>query len=90
MRYKNADKVLPKALMDEVQQYIQGEYLYIPKAEGTKKKWGDNTGARRMISIRNDAIRQGYQNGKSMEDLAKAYYLSVSSIKRIVYGKSNK
>jgi hypothetical protein len=40
LNYKNATQILPKELMDEVQKYIQGEYLYIPKAEGTKKKWG--------------------------------------------------
>lgn len=87
MKYKNAKGVLPKELIKEVQQYIQGEYLYIPKAEGSRKKWGDNSGYRRELSQRNDLIRQEFQRGSSIEELAEAYYLSINTIKKIVYGK---
>lgn len=30
MRYKNANKVLPTELIEQIQQYVQGEYIYIP------------------------------------------------------------
>lgn len=89
MKYKNAKKVLPKELMDEVQKYIQGEYLYIPKAEGNRKKWGDNSGYRRSLSIRNDSIRKEYKDGATIFELAENYFLSENTIKKIVYVKNN-
>lgn len=57
MKYKSAKDILPQDLMDEVQKYIQGEYLYIPNAEGSKKKWGEKSGARRELTLRNNEIR---------------------------------
>lgn len=87
MKYKNAKEILPKDLMDEVQKYIEGEYLYIPKAEGTRKKWGDNSGYRRNLSMRNDSIRKEYINGATISELANKYYLSENTIKKIVYVK---
>ena len=74
--------------MDEVQKYIQGEYLYVPKAEGTRKKWGDNSGYRRNLSMRNDNIRREYRDGVTVSDLAERYYLSENKKKKIVYVKS--
>lgn len=87
MKYRNAKRILPKELMDEVQQYIQGEYLYIPKAEGTRKKWGDKSGYRRSLSVRNDCIRKEYEHGATIIELAENYYLSENTIKKIVYVK---
>jgi len=88
LKYKNAEQILPKELMDEVQKYIQGEYLYIPKAEGTRRKWGDNSGYRRDLSMRNDSIRKEYIDGAGISDLANKYYLSENTIKKIVYVKN--
>jgi Mor family transcriptional regulator len=88
LKYRNGNQILPKGLMDEVQKYIQGEYLYIPKAEGTKRKWGDNSGYRRDLSIRNDCIRKEYGDGATISDLVDAYYLSENTIKKIVYVKN--
>lgn len=88
MKYNNAKEVLPKELMDEVQKYIQGEYLYIPKAEGTRKKWGHNSGYRRTLSIRNDEIRKAFKKGATIDELADQYYLSQNTIKKIVYQKN--
>ena len=33
MKYKNAAAVLPTELIEEIQKYIQGEFLYIPKKD---------------------------------------------------------
>ncbi|XMB86042.1 CD3324 family protein [Mycoplasmatota bacterium WC44] len=90
MKYRKAEKVLPKGLMDEVQKYIQGEYLYIPKADGSRKKWGEKSGARKELSIRNDRIRSMFKEGKTIHELANIYYLSENSIKKIVYIKTAK
>ena len=33
MKYKNAAKILPEELITKLQEYVQGEYLYIPIKE---------------------------------------------------------
>ncbi|MFR2839710.1 MAG: hypothetical protein ACLTBU_11525 [Zhenhengia sp.] len=30
MKYRKAESVLPQELLKQIQQYIQGEYVYIP------------------------------------------------------------
>ncbi|HID9581493.1 hypothetical protein [Clostridioides difficile] len=30
MKYKNAQLILPDALVKELQSYVQGEYIYVP------------------------------------------------------------
>lgn len=87
MEYKSAEKILPKALMDEVQKYIQGECIYIPKADGSRKKWGEKSGARKELAQRNETIRAYFKNGATIESLSEKFYLSINSIKKIVYSK---
>lgn len=49
MKYENADYVLPAELVQHIQQYIQGTYLYIPVQEEYKKPWGACSGSRAML-----------------------------------------
>ena len=84
MKYKNAQEILPDHLLKELQQYVSGETIYIPNAQG-KKHWGETSGARTYYKERNAQIRQKYEDGYSMEELADAYNLSVDSIRKIVY-----
>lgn len=30
VNYKNANNILPENLVSEIQQYVQGQYIYIP------------------------------------------------------------
>lgn len=39
MKYINAAEILPKQLLKELQTYIEGSVLYVPKVS-TKKEWG--------------------------------------------------
>lgn len=41
MGYKKATKVLPQHLLRAVQEYVDGEYLYIPRKEENRKHWGE-------------------------------------------------
>lgn len=88
MKYINANKVLPEKLIVEIQQYVQGETVYIPKRETEYRKWGTSSGGRHLLDRRNAAIRQSFINGSSILQLAEEYYLSTETIKKIVY--SNK
>uniref|UniRef100_UPI001FDFBD93 CD3324 family protein n=1 Tax=Amphibacillus sediminis TaxID=360185 RepID=UPI001FDFBD93 len=53
MQYKNGKEVLPQSLLNELQQYIQGELIYIPKQDNQRMGWGENNGSRQMIRQRN-------------------------------------
>lgn len=87
MKHIKADSVLPIALIEELQSYIQGGYIYAPSRKDSKKKWGELSGCRYEIEQRNGKIRKDYQQGKSVDELADIYYLSVHSIRKIIYEK---
>jgi Mor family transcriptional regulator len=87
MTYTKATSVLPKELVIEIQKYIQGETIYIPKPEKSYKQWGALSGERKRIDDRNILIRKAYKNGVSMDWLAEEHFLSIETIKKIIYTK---
>lgn len=89
MSYKKATHVLPQELLIKVQEYIDGEFLYIPRIANKKKRWGETTSTRQELQARNERIYEEYLAGKCMESLAEQYFLSLKSIQRIV-GKLKK
>lgn len=84
MSYKKATHVLPQDLLLKVQEYVDGEFLYIPRAADNKKSWGEATSTRQELHDRNKHIYEDYLSGIAMEALAEKYYLSLKSIQRIV------
>ncbi|MCU9614935.1 CD3324 family protein [Caldibacillus lycopersici] len=84
MQYKNGKEVLPDRLLDEIQNYIQGELLYIPKKE-QRAGWGEVNGSRHQIASRNREIYQLYVNGYTMGQLERKYNLALDSIRKIIY-----
>jgi Mor family transcriptional regulator len=88
MRYVKAETILPDNLVREIQKYIQGEYIYIPSENIARKRWGEKSGNRDFLQKRNEEICDKYKSGYSMADLAKEYFLSIDSIKKIVYAKN--
>lgn len=87
MKYINANEILPKPLIKELQNYVQGGYVYVPIKTDERKNWGEQSGYRLELDRRNEKIRQEYKNGVSLDILADRYYLSVSAIKKIIYKK---
>lgn len=85
MKYVKANSILPISLIEELQNYIQGGYIYIPSKNENKKGWGELSGYKREIEERNKKIRMDYKHGKSLEELSKSYFLSIHSIRKIVY-----
>ncbi|GAB6110223.1 CD3324 family protein [Fusibacter bizertensis] len=88
MKYVRVDCVLPEKLVKEIQKYVQGEYIYIPSLPENRKKWGEKSKIRDYLRSRNEKIVYQFLNGHSISDLAREFYLSESSIKKIVYKKS--
>ncbi|HEY5561384.1 MAG TPA: CD3324 family protein [Clostridiaceae bacterium] len=88
LNYKNGKEILPEELLRQVQQYIQGDLIYIPIGETKRKAWGENNGTREQIKNRNEDILKQYKTGNSFEKLAALYCLSEESIRKIVYKTS--
>lgn len=84
MKYRKASDVLPEELLREVQRYVEGESLYIPR-KNERKKWGEGTGGRRYFLRRNEEIRDKFFHKVSIDVLAEEYSLSYETIRKIVY-----
>ncbi|MFH5185972.1 CD3324 family protein [Paenibacillus sp. TAB 01] len=84
MGYKNGKDILPPSLLKQLQDYIQGEIIYIPKKEQTRAGWGENNGTRQTIQRRNHEIFKLYENGLTVSELIQKYHLSEDSIRKII------
>ena len=84
MSYRRADKVLPTEILKMIQEYVDGECLYIPRKED-RRQWGSGTGIRQELYARNRSIYLDYQNGLKVPELAERFCLSEKSIQRILY-----
>ncbi|WP_175989187.1 CD3324 family protein [Bacillus sp. Marseille-Q1617] len=87
MKYVNADKILPENLLKEIQHYVHGETIYIPKPKKAYKRWGSKSGSRALIDERNACIKEAFKNGTTIGQLALEHHLSCETIKKIVYRK---
>ena len=86
MSYIRAEKILPREIVELIQNYVDGENIYIPKKEGNRQKWGEGTQIRQELYARNNEIYSDYRKGLTVSQLARKYYLSEKSIQRVVYG----
>lgn len=49
MNYENANNILPPYIIEIIQEYIDGKYLYIPRKSENKKSWGEESGFREEL-----------------------------------------
>lgn len=84
MKYVNAKVILPDSLVVEIQKYIEGGYLYIPCRLQSRRKGRKPSD---YIRHRNEDICKKYKEGYKIKDLSEDFYLSIDSIKKIVYTK---
>ncbi len=85
MKYVNARAILPEALVRELQNYVQGGYIYVPVDQARQKRWGEVSGYRKELELRNRKISAAYRNGASVEALAEKHFLSVHAIRKIIH-----
>ena len=85
MKYVNAKDVLPKELIEQLQDYVQGYYVYIPKKEDTIKSPDKKTDYRIELEKRNAHIYLKHLQNWSHGQIAKLYHLSLPSIRRIIF-----
>lgn len=84
MGYKNLQEILPDELIKQIQKYIDGENVYIPRKKENRKCWGDGTTTKMLIEARNIEIYQKYQYGYRVIDLANEYHISTQGIYKIL------
>lgn len=87
MNYENAADILPEDLLKRVQKFAAGKLIYVPETIG-KRSWGETSEYKRYLEERNQKIKEKFTSGTTIENLANEYNLSVESIKKIVYTKS--
>ncbi|HYE09266.1 MAG TPA: CD3324 family protein [Patescibacteria group bacterium] len=85
MDYKNGKVILPTELLEQLQEYVQGNLIYIPKKEENRTGWGENSGAKTVIANRNHEICEAHRNGVKTAELAAIFCLSEDSIRKILH-----
>ncbi len=84
MDYKNGKVIFPSKLLEQLQEYVQGNLVYIPKKEEKRAGWGEKNGTRTAIQSRNHEICEAYNNGLRTAELAELFCLSEDSIRKIL------
>ena len=84
MSYVKAADVLPQELIDQIQDYIDGGYIYVPRKEMNRRAWGERTNRKSETSARNEEIFRKYKNGMTVARLSEEYYLSPKSVQKII------
>lgn len=84
MRYVKARDILPQKLLKELQQYVDGAYLYVPRRQENRLSWGERTRSKQETARRNRDIYLRFLGGEPPEKLAGAYFLTEKTIRRII------
>ncbi len=82
MSYIKAEEILPKELIEVIQQYVCGKSIYIPCTE--KQTWGSYTHSRQYYRKRNHDICNAHKAGIPVTELSKRYSLSEKTIYRVL------
>lgn len=85
MSYVNAEDVLPKHLVEEIQKYVDGQLLYIPRKMENSLAWGEKKGTKEELLRRNQEIIDYYKDGHTVEELSKLFFLSEKRIRGIIH-----
>ena len=84
MGYIHALEILPERLIEEIQEYVDGQVIYIPKIKSKRCKWGEKTDTKTYLQKRNLEIYSSYKNGTTVFELSEKYFLTPKSIERII------
>lgn len=82
MKYRNGRNLLPSTLLEEIQKYVQGEYIYIPIRDKREKEAPTEYMLERKK--RDEMIYEKSLEGVKNRELSQRYHLSESSIRRII------
>lgn len=89
MKYEKAQNILPQQIIEIIQNYTDGGYIYIPRKDDNKKSWGENTETKNYLKRRDNEIFNKYSSGLSVKILSQQYFLTEHSIRRIIRKQKN-
>ena len=84
MGYRRAEEILPIEIIELIQQYVDGESIYIPRRSAHRQAWGTSTQIKQDLLRRDRQIYEDFLAGTRTEELACKYFLSEKSIQRIL------
>lgn len=84
MKYEKAENILPQSIIEIIQKYTDGGYIYIPRKNENKKCWGENTETKKYLKARDEEIFNKHLLGVPVKTLSNQYFLTESSIRRII------
>ncbi|MBP9996885.1 MAG: hypothetical protein KBT19_06365 [Lachnospiraceae bacterium] len=85
MSYINAVEALPEDLIREIQKYVDGKVLYIPRKAENSVAWGERNGTKDRLAKRNKEIVSKFYSGESITELGNVYFLSEKRIQGIIH-----
>lgn len=88
MPYLKGEDTLPPELLREIQKYVQGALVYIPRQPCERLGWGQKNGTREALDRRDAAIREAREQGAAVDELAEAHALSPDAIRKILYRRA--
>jgi Mor family transcriptional regulator len=84
LNYRNGKDFLPELLLQQLQEYVEGELIYIPRRNEQRAGWGSVNGTRFKLEMRNREIHLLYRSGMTVRELAERYHLSADSIRKVL------
>ncbi len=88
MNYKNGKDILPPELLSLLQDYVEGELVYIPRKGDGRAGWGAVNGTKMKLEMRNREICSFYEQGLSVYELMEKYHLSEDSVRKVLYRRA--
>lgn len=82
--YKNARGILPESLIAEIQNYVDGETIYIPAKKERRTQWGHRNGTRKRYEKRNAEIRSLFERNVPVSEISDRYFLASDTVRKIV------
>ena len=89
MGYIRAEDILPKEVLELIQQYVDGQAIYIPRRTECHKSWGDGTETKKDLMMRNHQMYTEYRTGVTIAELSRRYFLTEKSVQRIIRDYKN-
>lgn len=84
MSVQNPIDLLPAELLEQLQNYVEGRVIYIPKKPSNKMHWGEKTDTKKVLALRNSQICSDFRDGLGIRQLSEKYFLAEKSIQRIL------
>lgn len=89
MSYIRAEDILPKEVLELIQQYVDGQTIYIPRKSECHKSCGAGTDTKKDLMIRNRQMYAEYRFGATVRELSEKYFLTEKSVQRIIRNYKN-